>query len=168
MIYQYRYKFYLNANHFVIIGGKKGEPHSHCFELTAIVASLADGGRTVAFNDIERAIEGILSPYQNKLLNDVPPFDTVIPTLENICRHFKNEIAERMRGLGWVLLSIEASETPSRSFVLTIDDPEFIADSLQEEADRVRAGEWGNLDEEFSLDDMQEWASSDDDEGWDY
>ena len=31
---EYRLKFYLNANHFVIINNKKGETHPHTWEFT--------------------------------------------------------------------------------------------------------------------------------------
>ncbi|MBR6329561.1 MAG: 6-carboxytetrahydropterin synthase [Lachnospiraceae bacterium] len=129
MVYQYRYKFYLNANHFVVIGGRKGAPHSHCFELTIEIASVA-GHETVAFESIERAIDALLMPYQNNLLNDIEPFNDIVPTLENICAYFKDEISRILLEMNWVLMSIEVSETPSRSFVMTIDDIEFAKSEL--------------------------------------
>lgn len=134
MILQYRYKFYLNANHYVVINDKRGDPHSHCFEIVAEVASI-EGDKTTAFNNIERKVDEILKPYQNKLLNDIEPFDEVIPTLENICRYFKYEISKMLAEISWVLLSIEVSETPSRSFMLTIDDVDFMFDELADYAE---------------------------------
>lgn len=129
MVYQYRYKFYLNANHFVVIGGRQGEPHSHCFELTVEIGSVA-GNETIAFQSIEKQIEALMAPYQNSLLNEKPPFDTIMPTLENICIYFKDEISRLLLEMNWVLLSIEASETPSRSFMMTVDDVDFVRETI--------------------------------------
>ncbi len=129
MVYQYRYKFYLNANHFVVIGGRKGEPHSHCFELTVEIASIA-GNETVAFESIEKSIDSLLEPYQNSLLNEKAPFDEIMPTLENICVYFNNEISRMLLEKNWVLLTIEAAETPSRSFMMSVDSIDYIQKSL--------------------------------------
>ena len=129
MVYQYRYKFYLNANHFVVIGGRKGAPHSHCFEITVEIASVA-GHETVACESIEKTVEQLLDPYQNNLLNDVEPFHEIVPTLENICGYFKDEISKRLLHMNWVLMFIEVSETPSRSFILTIDDIDFARNQM--------------------------------------
>ena len=129
MVYQYRYKFYLNANHYVVIGGRQGAPHSHCFEITIELAS-GGGNGTIAFDTIEKHVEKIIEPYQNNLLNDVEPFNDIMPTLENICGYFKDEISKDMLEIGWVLMSIEVSETPSRSYIMTIDDIDFAKHSL--------------------------------------
>ena len=121
MIYQYKYKFYLNASHFIKLNNKNGQIHSHCFELVIDIASL-DTNNFTLFNNIEKKVEDILSVYQNKLLNDVPPFDTINPTIENICEYFKCIFSETLLKLGWVLLTIEMSETPTRTYVLNVVD----------------------------------------------
>ena len=121
MIYQYKYKFYLNASHYIIINKKKGETHSHCFELVLNVTSKKEGF-FVKFNDVEHEVDRILSRYQDKLLNDVSPFDVITPTLENICEYFKTVFFKRFSELGFLLLTIEISETPSRSYILNVID----------------------------------------------
>ena len=161
MIYQYRYKFYLNANHFVVINNKKGDPHSHCFELTIIVASMVDNEKTISFNNIESKVEEILAPYQNKLLNEEFPFTTIIPTLENICSYFKTVIYDTLIRMGWVLLSIEVSETPSRAFILSIDDIDFMTDILKENKAAFEKNDWEsankNIDTNDDYDDYDDY-----------
>lgn len=121
MIYQYQYKFYINANHYVEIHGKKGEPHPHCFELAIEIVSLEDTVEVASFTSIEKVIENIIAPYQDKLINEIAPFDKVSPTVENMCILFKTVIDKELLKLGWKLLAISLSETPSRSFVITVE-----------------------------------------------
>ena len=117
MIVQYKYKFFLNAMHYVIFNEKKGEAHSHCFELVIDIAAMDESMFTM-FNDIEKKLDDILAPYQDKLLNDIIPFDKTNPTIENICQVFKKKFADALAPLGWALLCIEISESPSRSYII--------------------------------------------------
>ena len=121
MIYQYQYKFYINANHYVEIQGKKGAPHPHCFELAIEIVSLEKTVEVASFTSIEKVIENIIEPYQDKLINEIAPFDKVSPTVENMCIIFKTVIDKELLKLGWKLLAISLSETPSRSFVITVE-----------------------------------------------
>ena len=117
MIYQYVCKFYLNASHFIYIDGKKGEPHSHCFEFVLDVAT-KEKESFVSFTEIEKSVENLLAPYQEKLLNDVKPFDEINPTLENIANYFKELFVKEIAFKKWVLVTIELSETPTRSYLI--------------------------------------------------
>lgn len=119
MIYQYVCKFYLNASHYIYIKNKKGEPHSHCFELVVDIGT-KDKTSFVSFTKIEKSIETILQPYQEKLLNEVSPFDDINPTLENIAGYFEVEFIKELTNKGWVLLTLEVSETPTRSYLINV------------------------------------------------
>ncbi len=119
MIYQYVCKFYLNASHFIYIGNSKGDIHSHCFEL-AIDIGTKDKNSFVSFTEIEKCIEEILSPYQEQVINTVKPFDEINPTLENMAIYFKDVFYEELKKKNWVLLTLEFSETPTRSFLINV------------------------------------------------
>lgn len=125
MIVQYKYKFFLNAMHYVTIDGKKGEAHSHCFEIVVDIAAVDDTKFTM-FKDIEQKMEAILEPYQNKLLNDVHPFDEMNPIIENICQVFKRAFIKELYELGWTLICIEISESPSRSYILNVVEEQIM------------------------------------------
>ena len=115
---EYKFKFYLNASHSIYINNKLGQKHPHTWEITMDLIKIVDG--FVQFNDVEYAIEKLLSAYQDKYINEVPPFDTLNPTLENICLHFKDSIDELLKNMGWLLLKIEISETPTRSYMIDL------------------------------------------------
>ena len=113
----YRYKFYLDANHYIYTSeGGKGAVHPHTWEFAVELKN--KNGNFVLFSQIEKLINEVLKPYQNICLNDVAPFDKKVPTLENIGEHFKSEIGRKMNEMNWELLRTEISETPSRSYII--------------------------------------------------
>lgn len=120
MYREYRLKFYLNARHYIIINGRKGEVHPHTWEFTLNIRF----GRSsfVEFNTFEKGISDFLAPYQNKVMNEIPPFDSITPTLENMADWFANEFRQVIHDIGGILLQIEASETPTRSYILGMED----------------------------------------------
>ncbi len=113
---QYKYKFYLNANHSIMIGDKMGQVHPHTWEIMIDIVKIIE--EFVPFSVVEKTIDIVLSPYQDKYINEIEPFDELNPTLENISEYFKNRIAEQLKQEGWLLLRMEISETPARSYVI--------------------------------------------------
>lgn len=116
---EYRFKFYLNASHSIIINGRQGEVHPHTWEFTVLILIRREG--FVEFRDFEKAIEQFFTPYQNHTMNDVEPFNAVIPTLENIVDYFGGALRDIIRDKGGELIQIEGSETPSRSYVVSYE-----------------------------------------------
>lgn len=117
---QYRFKFYFNASHAIYLSGKLGQSHPHTWEI--IVNSVKITDSFVPFNELENSIEAFLLRYQDVLINTVEPFTTINPTLENICTYFKECIQEMLYEKEWLLLSIELSETPTRSYLISVSN----------------------------------------------
>ncbi len=113
---QYKYKFYLNANHSILIDGVMGQVHPHTWEIVIEVIKVVEG--FVQFSFVEKAIEELLSKYQDKYINEIEPFDEINPTLENISEYFKEAIKQELKRDGWMLLRLEISETPARSYII--------------------------------------------------
>lgn len=119
MFCEYHFKAYLNANHRVIINGRQGEIHPHTWELMLNVLIPED--HFTEFQVYEKAIDEFISTYQNETLNEIAPFDFIVPTLENIVDLFGNEIRKRITALGGTLLRIEGSESPTRSYIISYE-----------------------------------------------
>lgn len=117
---QYRFKFYLNARHAIFINGKLGEIHPHTWEITLSVIKGRD--EFIQFHTLEKKIEAFMDRYQDRYLNEVEPFDVINPTLENCCHYFKSKLSEILAEEGWMFLVMEMSETPSRTYVISISD----------------------------------------------
>jgi len=123
---EYRFKFYLNASHSIIINGHQGEVHPHTWEFTILILIQREGFHE--FRDYEKDIEGFFNRYQNRTMNDVEPFDMIIPTLENIVEYFGDALRDIVRAKGGELAQIEGSETPSRSYIVSYEhDTDFLS-----------------------------------------
>lgn len=77
---EYRLKFYLNMRHYIIINDTKGETHPHTWEFALDIKFARNS--FVEFNIFEDGITQFLEQYQNKTLNEVAPFDSMMPTRE--------------------------------------------------------------------------------------
>lgn len=115
---EYELKFYLNAQHYILVGGHKGEEHPHTWEFCLNIR--IGGGAFTPFTVFEEGVNRILAPYQNRLLNRVPPFDEILPTLENMVDHFAKEFQPMIRQMDGQLIRIKASEGPSRAYILDL------------------------------------------------
>lgn len=116
---EYKLKFYLNAKHYIILNDKRGETHPHTWEIQLHFAL----PRTVfvEFSTIEKAVNQYLKKYQNQVLNEVAPFDTIIPTLENMTDSFAESFSSIIDELGGTLYSVETAETPTRTYVVSLN-----------------------------------------------
>jgi 6-pyruvoyltetrahydropterin/6-carboxytetrahydropterin synthase len=120
MVRYYRLKNYLNASHFVVFNGIKGEVHPHTWEFSALLYST--GNEITKFTDTEKAIRSIFDPYQNKVINDLKPFDEIVPSLENITEYFVKRIQEAVKPFGYRLVEFEGSETPVRTYGVLLEN----------------------------------------------
>lgn len=120
MVNQYKYKFYLNANHAIFINNVLGQMHPHTWEIMIEVLNTKEN--FVQFDRVETVISKIFERYQDQFINTIEPFNKVNPTLENMVYHFKKMIEEQIKEYYMILLSIEISETPSRSYIINSFD----------------------------------------------
>ena len=70
------------------------------------------------FTNIERRMEAVMDQYQDKLLNDCAPFNKIVPTVENAAKYFFRLIQDNLIQEGWILMMLEVSETPTRSYII--------------------------------------------------
>lgn len=122
MLYrQYKYKFYLNMNHSVEINGKIGAIHSHTWEIC--IGMAVEENVFVSFSEIEKCVTSVLDRYQDKYMNNLPPFNVINPTLENVGDYFFEYLRKELWERGWMLLILELSETPSRVYQVSGINP---------------------------------------------
>ena len=135
MLRYYRIKAYLNASHFVVFDGKKGDVHPHTWEFVATVYTTGDD--IIKFTEPEKQIMKVFEPYQNQVMNEHEPFDAIIPSLENITEHFASKIAEAVAPMNYHLRRFEGSETPVRTYGVRF--PEKGGADENADADEVEA-----------------------------
>lgn len=132
---QYKFKFYLNASHSIYINGVLGEKHPHTWEI--MIQVLKDNVGFIEFGKLEKEMENWMGRFQDQILNEVAPFDKINPTLENCCEYFKEEFIPILGDLGWKLVLIEMSETPTRSYVIKLFDKYDDFDKNREDSDVI-------------------------------
>lgn len=130
---EYKFKFYLNANHYIIIDGKEGQRHPHTWEF--MVQVRMDNEKFVQFDAYEKAIDEYFDKYQNRVINEIEPFDRIIPTLENMSDYFVRDIRRIVSRLDGVLLKMESSETPTRSYVISFEQDKDFLDSMKKNSE---------------------------------
>ena len=129
---EYKFKFYLNANHAIYLAGNKGQNHPHTWEITLDTLKIRND--FVQFDVIEKSVEKFFSEWQDKDINTIPPFDVLNPTLENLCLYFKDEMNRLLGEKGWLLRRREMSETPARSYIIDLSDEPVELGTAEEQA----------------------------------
>lgn len=119
---EYRIKTYLNARHYIIIDDHKGEVHPHTWEFSLRIRFGRSG--FTEFGTFEKGITDYLAQYQNTIMNESEPFDAIVPTLENVTDYFSGDFYRIIHDIGGELVQIEASETPTRSYILDLSKRE--------------------------------------------
>jgi 6-pyruvoyltetrahydropterin/6-carboxytetrahydropterin synthase len=72
--------------------------HGHNFRVEVFVVgeSLPDSGYLVDFLELEAMVKEVVAPYDHRHMNDLPPFDELNPTTENMARFFYEELAKKL------------------------------------------------------------------------
>ena len=110
----YMLKFNLYARHAIVIDGQSSPAHAHTWNVSI---SITTSDEFYTFNRTEHLIKSILDRYQDQALNEIPPFDKINPTLENIGDFLFQELQERLRRHHIQVDRLEISETPVRVYV---------------------------------------------------
>lgn len=113
---------FLNARHYVVLGGRQGPVHPHAWRLQAEVAipleMLGDDGVGIGYAEMEQMLRRALAPYEGTLLNEVSPFDRFQPSTENIARVLFDTIAQEAAAARGQLVALSLWESPSKGVTL--------------------------------------------------
>jgi 6-pyruvoyltetrahydropterin/6-carboxytetrahydropterin synthase len=112
-MYQVRVKRHFDAAH-ALRGyeGKCEATHGHRYEVVACLETevLDDTGLAYDFTALKRALDPIIERLDHTYLNEVPPFEEVNPSSENVARFIFEELAGSIEGAR--LCSVEVWESP--------------------------------------------------------
>lgn len=119
-IHTYKMKSYINASHAMRWESGTGQKHNHTWEV--IMEIQLDTKHLVRFNDIEDNMREVSVNYSGKFLNEVPPFDKLNPSLENITRYFYKILSETLAKSQATLMRLEIGESPTRFYCIQHTD----------------------------------------------
>jgi len=88
------------AQHFLTVPdpGPEGKVHSHHFEVAVRLAGpeLSEHGYLVDIDAVESALDALEGRYRDALLNDLPEFEGLNPSVEHFARLFGDRLVERV------------------------------------------------------------------------
>ncbi len=89
--------------------------HGHHWTVETSIAAeeLGRGGLLVDFVDVKRLLRDALGALDHRCINDVPPFDRLSPTSENLARYLYEELAKGLAQVapGLCLKEVRVSES---------------------------------------------------------
>ena len=114
-MYEIAVEGHFDAAHFLRgYQGKCEALHGHRFRVVVKVgASRLDNiGLAYDFTELKQHLNGILAGFDHVCLNDVPPFDKINPSSENIATTIYNELRPKLADAPVTLAAIEVWESP--------------------------------------------------------
>lgn len=101
--------------------GKCEKLHGHRFQVMVTVRAqdVDEIGLTYDFVALKGHLREILERFDHVCLNDVPPFDRVNPSSENIA----TEICEELQKRGLPIFSVQVCESPDSCVTYIPDKP---------------------------------------------
>ncbi len=106
---------YFEAAHFLKgYQGKCENVHGHRYGVVVSIKSekINEIGLAYDFTDVKQHLKTILGGYDHTLLNDLPPFDKINPSAENIARTIYDRLKDKINNAAVNLASVEVWENP--------------------------------------------------------
>ena len=114
-MYQVSVEQHFDAAHFLRgYQGKCEALHGHRYKVVAKIkaSGIDDIGLAYDFTALKQHLADILSRFDHTCLNDVPPFDKINPSSENIASTIYGELKPRLNGSSVSLSCVEVWESP--------------------------------------------------------
>ena len=103
--------------------GKCEAVHGHRFRVVVKIESsrLNDIGIAYDFADLKQHLRDILSRFDHICLNDIPPFDKINPSSENLATTIYGELKAKLTGAPVSLAGVEVWESPQSGVAYSPD-----------------------------------------------
>lgn len=123
-MYEVRIEQEFDAAHYLRgYQGKCEALHGHRYRVVVSVksAQLNAIGLAYDFTDLKRHLNDILMRFDHTCVNDVPPFDQINASAENIARTIYQELEPKLAGAPASMSSVEVWEFPQTRVIYTPD-----------------------------------------------
>ena len=103
--------------------GKCEAVHGHRFRVVVKVkaSGVNDIGIAYDFAELKRHLGDILSRFDHTCLNDMPPFDEINPSSENIASTIYDELKPKLAGAPVSISCVEVWESPQSGVAYSPD-----------------------------------------------
>jgi len=103
--------------------GKCEKMHGHRYKVVVKVdaSGLNDIGLAYDFTELKKHLSGVIDRFDHTCLNDVPPFDKLNPSAENIATDIYKGLKAGLAGAPVTISSVEVWESPHTGVTYTPD-----------------------------------------------
>jgi 6-pyruvoyltetrahydropterin/6-carboxytetrahydropterin synthase len=107
--------------------GKCENPHGHNYKVRVMLTGkqLDSIGLLYDFKDVKQIIAATVDRLDHQFINDIPPFDAINPSAENLAKYFFDEstrlLAERSPANGVAVTAVTVWETDTTTATYTPD-----------------------------------------------
>ena len=103
--------------------GKCEAVHGHRFRVVVKVRAsvVNDIGLAYDFTELKRHLGDVLSRFDHTCLNDIPPFDEINPSSENIASTIYDELKLKLSGAPVSMSYVEVWESPQSGVAYSPD-----------------------------------------------
>lgn len=107
---------FFNASHHVSFSAVQGSLHRHSFHLrvTATASTLAADNSLVPYETLRDILGKIVDAYEGTILNDLPPFSTIQPTIEALVGVIAQQIERLSCDLPVKIVEVTIMESPTQ------------------------------------------------------
>nr|WP_290670198.1 6-carboxytetrahydropterin synthase [Ardenticatena sp.] len=126
-VYEITLDMFFNARHFVVMNGVRGDIHTHSYRLQVRCRSRQleqDSHVVVGYTAIRERMKQVVSAYNNQLLNDLPPFQQLQPTTENLTAVIFQQLERLLADLPVELVGVTVWESPTESVAFGLEPAE--------------------------------------------
>lgn len=101
--------------------GKCEKIHGHRYTVKVRLKGekLNQIGLAYDFTDIKRYLAEVVAKFDHSALNEIPPFDKINPSAENIATNIYNELKLKLSEEPIIISAVEVWETPGQGVIYT-------------------------------------------------
>lgn len=102
--------------------GKCEDLHGHNYKIRVVLSGkeLDSTGLLYDFVNLKQVIRAIIASLDHKYLNELPPFDTLNPSAENLARHIYDRASQQLppspNGAGIASITVWETETTAATY----------------------------------------------------
>jgi 6-pyruvoyl tetrahydropterin synthase-like protein len=112
----YKLSYYLNAQH--SMDNRKDKAHTHTFFISLYIEDLSKKG-FVNFAEIADIVNCYIDRFSGKYLNEIPPFQELSPTIENMGSIFYENLKTTLCEHEYDLIKLDICENPLRIYSIS-------------------------------------------------
>ncbi|HSW50021.1 MAG TPA: 6-carboxytetrahydropterin synthase QueD [Bryobacteraceae bacterium] len=93
--------------------GKCEKVHGHNYKVQVTLegGTLNEAGLLMDFVELKRVLHSAVERLDHEFLNDIPPFDVLNPSAENMAKYFHDEVSKGLTAAGIRVSAVKLWET---------------------------------------------------------